>query len=82
MSLLHLEDWQLPAQGAAWGHRVMSLFDWVFPLILIPSVVRQRRGEHLGTFALAWPLAIVIWAPLTSCLMANEKKARCRSALT
>ena len=43
----------------------MSLFDWVFPLILIQSVVRQLRGKHLSTFALAWPLAIVIWAALS-----------------
>ena len=43
----------------------MSLFDWVFPLILIQSVVRQLRGKQLSTFALAWPLAIVIWAALS-----------------
>lgn len=40
----------------------MSLFDWVFPVILIQSVVRQLRGKHLSAFALAWPLAIVVWA--------------------
>jgi hypothetical protein len=43
----------------------MSLFDWVFPLILIQSVVRQLRGKHLSAFALAWPLAIVVWAAVT-----------------
>lgn len=43
----------------------MSLFDWVFPLVLIQSVVRRLRGKHLSTFALAWPLAIVIWAALS-----------------
>ena len=43
----------------------MSLFDWVFPLILVQSVVRQLRGKHLSAFALAWPLAIVVWAAVT-----------------
>lgn len=43
----------------------MSLFDWVFPLILIQSVVRQLRGKHLSAIALAWPLAIVVWAAVT-----------------
>jgi len=43
----------------------VSLFDWVFPLILIQSVVRQLRGKHLSAFALAWPIGIVIWAAVT-----------------
>ncbi|MDA8332091.1 MAG: DUF1453 domain-containing protein [Candidatus Dormibacteraeota bacterium] len=43
----------------------MSLFDWVFPLVLIQSVVRQLRGKHLTAFALAWPLALVVWAAAT-----------------
>lgn len=43
----------------------MSLFDWVFPLILIQSVVRQLRGKHLSAFALAWPMGIVVWAAVT-----------------
>lgn len=40
----------------------MSLFDYLFPLLLIFSVVRQVRGKHLNWFQLAWPLALVIWA--------------------
>lgn len=43
----------------------MSLFDWVFPLILVQSVVRQLRGKHLSAFALAWPIGLVAWAAAT-----------------
>ena len=40
----------------------MSLFDYLFPLLLILSVLRQIRGKHLNWFQLAWPVALVIWA--------------------
>jgi hypothetical protein len=40
----------------------MSTFDWVFPLILIQSVVRQLRGKRLSPFGLTWPIALVGWA--------------------
>jgi hypothetical protein len=43
----------------------MSLFDWIFPLILIQSVVRQLRGKHLSAFSLAWPMGLVVWAAVT-----------------
>lgn len=42
--------------------RSVSAFDYVFPLLLILSVVRQVRGKHLSWFQLAWPVALVIWA--------------------
>src|SRR5579875_2370645 len=42
--------------------RPMSLFDYLFPLLLIFSVVRQVRGKRLNWFQLAWPLGLVIWA--------------------
>ena len=37
-------------------------FDYLFPLLLILSVVRQVRGRRLGWFQLAWPLALAGWA--------------------
>ncbi len=40
----------------------MSAFDFLFPLLLIFSVVRQVRGKHLNWFQLAWPIALVAWA--------------------
>lgn len=40
----------------------MSTFDYVFPLLLILSVLRQTRGKHLTWFQLAWPIGLVIWA--------------------
>jgi hypothetical protein len=40
----------------------MSLFDYLFPLLLILSVLRQVRGRRLGWSQLAWPVALVIWA--------------------
>ncbi len=40
----------------------MGTFDYVFPLLLILSVVRQMRGKHLTWFQLAWPIGLVIWA--------------------
>ncbi len=40
----------------------MTLFDYLFPLLLILSVVRQVRGKRLTWFQLAWPLALVCWA--------------------
>ena len=40
----------------------MSTFDYVFPLLLIQSVVRQLRGKHLSWFQLAWPVGVVTWA--------------------
>ncbi len=43
----------------------MTAFDWVFPLLLVQSVVRQLRGKHLSALALAWPIGLVIWAAVT-----------------
>ncbi|MHB8296540.1 MAG: DUF1453 domain-containing protein [Acidimicrobiales bacterium] len=43
----------------------MSAFDYLFPLLLIFSVVRQVRGKHLTLFGLAWPVGLVIWAAVT-----------------
>lgn len=43
----------------------MSTIDWLLPLILIQSVVRQLRGRRLGLFALTWPIAFVAWAGYT-----------------
>lgn len=40
----------------------MSLLDYLFPLLLILSVLRQVRGRRLNWFQLAWPVAVVIWA--------------------
>lgn len=40
----------------------MSLFDYLFPALLILSVLRQVRGRRLNWFQLAWPVAVVIWA--------------------
>lgn len=40
----------------------MSLFDYLFPLLLILSVLRQVRGRRLNWFQLLWPVAIVVWA--------------------
>jgi hypothetical protein len=42
----------------------MSTFDYVFPLLLVLSVVRQIRGKHLTGFQLAWPIGLVIWAAI------------------
>jgi hypothetical protein len=36
--------------------------DYVFPLLLILSVLRQIRGKQLTILQLAWPVGIVIWA--------------------
>lgn len=40
----------------------MSLFDYLFPLLLILSVLRQVRGKRLNWLQLAWPVVLVIWA--------------------
>jgi hypothetical protein len=37
-------------------------FDYVFPVLLILSVLRQVRGKHLTWFQLAWPVGLVLWA--------------------
>jgi hypothetical protein len=42
----------------------MSTFDYVFPLLLILSVVRQVRGKHLTWVQLAWPIGLVIWTAI------------------
>ncbi|MGH9064080.1 MAG: DUF1453 domain-containing protein, partial [Acidimicrobiales bacterium] len=42
----------------------MSAFDYLFPLLLVLSVVRQVRGKHLSWFTLAWPLGLVVWFAL------------------
>ena len=43
----------------------MSTIDWLLPLLLVQSVVRQLRGKHLGLFALLWPIGLVAWAAIT-----------------
>lgn len=43
----------------------MKPFDYLFPLLLILSVLRQVRGRRLTWFQLAWPVGLVIWAALT-----------------
>jgi hypothetical protein len=40
----------------------VTLFDYLFPLLLILSVLRQVRGRRLGWFQLLWPVGLVIWA--------------------
>ena len=40
----------------------MSASDYLFPLLLILSVIRQARGKHLTWFQLAWPVGLVILA--------------------
>jgi hypothetical protein len=40
----------------------VSTFDYVFPLLLILSVLRQIRGKHLTWFQLVWPIGLVVWA--------------------
>lgn len=42
----------------------MNTFDYVFPLLLILSVLRQIRGKHLTWFQLAWPIGLVVWAAI------------------
>jgi len=36
----------------------MTSFDYVFPALLILSVLRQIRGKHLTVFQLAWPVGL------------------------
>lgn len=43
----------------------MTAIDWLLPLLLIQSVVRQLRGKHLSLFALLWPIGLVVWAAIT-----------------
>ena len=43
----------------------MSAIDWLLPLILVQSVVRQLKGRRLGLFGLTWPIALVAWAGYT-----------------
>lgn len=40
----------------------MTTFDYVFPLLLILSVLRQTKGKHLTWFQLVWPIGLVVWA--------------------
>jgi hypothetical protein len=40
----------------------VTTFDYVFPLLLILSVVRQLRGKHLTVWSLLWPIGLVAWA--------------------
>lgn len=40
----------------------MTAFDYVFPLLLMLSVLRQIRGKRLTWTQLAWPLGLVAWA--------------------
>lgn len=43
----------------------MTAIDWVLPLLLVQSVVRQLRGKHLTLFSLLWPIGLVLWAAIT-----------------
>ncbi|MHB1535150.1 MAG: DUF1453 domain-containing protein [Acidimicrobiales bacterium] len=43
----------------------VTAIDWVLPLLLVQSVVRQLRGKHLSTFSLLWPIGLVVWAAVT-----------------
>ena len=43
----------------------MSRIDWLLPLLLVQSVVRQLHGKRLSAFALAWPVVLVAWAGAT-----------------
>lgn len=43
----------------------MKPFDYLFPLLLIVSVLRQVRGKHLTWFQLTWPVALVIWVAIS-----------------
>jgi hypothetical protein len=40
----------------------MTTFDFVFPALLVLSVLRQVRGRQLTWFQLCWPIALVLWA--------------------
>jgi hypothetical protein len=40
----------------------VNTFDYVFPLLLILSILWQARGKHLTWRELAWPLGLVGWA--------------------
>lgn len=42
----------------------MSTFDYVFPLLLIVSVLRQVRGKRLTWFQFLWPIGVVVWAAI------------------
>jgi hypothetical protein len=42
----------------------VNTFDYVFPLLLILSVLRQVRGKRLTWFQLAWPIGLVVWAAI------------------
>lgn len=43
----------------------MRTFDYIFPLMLMLSVLRQVHGKHLTVFQLVWPVGLVIWAAVT-----------------
>lgn len=43
----------------------MSAIDWLLPLLLVQSVVRQLRGKQLSLFSLLWPIGLVTWAAIT-----------------
>ena len=43
----------------------MTVIDWVLPLLLVLSVVRQLRGKHLTLVSLLWPIGLVVWAAIT-----------------
>jgi hypothetical protein len=40
----------------------MTAFDYLFPLALIFSVLRQVRGKHLNWFQMLWPVGLVSWS--------------------
>jgi hypothetical protein len=40
----------------------MSLAEYVVPLLLVASVLRQWRGKPLGWLQLLWPVGVVVWA--------------------
>jgi hypothetical protein len=42
----------------------VSTFDYVFPLLLVVSVLRQVTGKHLTWFQFVWPIGLVVWATI------------------
>lgn len=42
----------------------MTVIDWVLPLLLIQSVLRQLRGRQLSLFSMLWPIGLVVWAAI------------------
>lgn len=43
----------------------MTTFEYIFPLLLVLSVLRQVRGKQLTWFSVSWPLGLVGWVAVT-----------------